>query len=170
MKKAVVFLLLLAFVLNFSACETDLGAPVRFCYLRDPEAIRYGSADGVLAWENRDLSGSREPEYLLTLYFSGPLEQGLVSPFPEGTATVELVLHQRNLILVMNQNLRELSGVALTEAYACIAQTCFSLMEVSQVTILIPEFEELDASSITLTRDSVALLDDVLPTGANEST
>ena len=169
MRKTIVLLLLGAILLSLGACGSSLKEPVSFYYLRNPNTIVYGSADGLVAPEQREAAGHvGDLEYLLTLYLGGPLDDRLVSPIPEGVTLENLVIRQKNLILVLSSQFAELTDVELTAACVCIATTCFSLTDVDEVTILSPETHLSEGVSMTLTRDSVTFLDDSIPSGNAE--
>lgn len=164
MKRSIATLLLLCVGLSLCACSSDLPEAMNFYYLRSGDAIRYGTEDGLIAAEQREVPGNLEtPEAFLSLYLAGPLNTTLHSPFPEGTEVEHLVLHQNSLILVMNDTLQNLSGVERTAAYACLARTCFSWLDVKEIVVLLPETETQESFSITLTRDSFLFLDESLP-------
>ena len=164
MKKYIAIGLLAALLLSLAGCGGSLKEPVSFYYLRHPDHITYGTEDGLVASEQREASGHiGDLNYLLTLYLVGPLDEGLVSPIPEGVTLENLVLHQKDLIVVLNERFSELSGLELTTACVCISATCFSLADVEEVTIISPETEFSEGVNLTLTRESVTFLDSSLP-------
>lgn len=164
MKKLLSLALALCLLIGLCACSSSLKEPVTFYYVRHPDHITYGAADGFISPEEREASGhTGDLSYLLSLYLVGPLDETLLSPFPEGTRLENLVLHQDTIVVELSQELSSLSGVELSVACACISATCFSLTDAVEITVVSPETELHDGVSMTLTRDSITLIDDALP-------
>lgn len=171
MRKIIAFIIAITLVLCSAGCNTGSGLndPVTFYYTRPNDGFLYGAADGVIAAEEREASGhTGELQYLLTLYLSGPLDDSLTSPFPNGTQLTALTQTADTLYIELSGEFSQLSGVRLTTACACISKTCFALRDVSQVTIQSPAFGDHPAVEITLTRDSLFLLDDSAISGSKD--
>ena len=117
----VVFLL---FSLFFGCSQPDTGSTPTFYYLHTkPE---YGSEASVIGSESRYNAGENSQlRYLLALYFSGPINDSLRSPFPKGSAILDLWEEDLSLHLTMNGAFAKLSGMDMTRACACIALTVF---------------------------------------------
>ena len=81
----------------------------------------------------------------------------LHSPFPSGLVLRSVEQDGGNLHVELSASLTMLTGTDLTLACACLAQTCFSLTEAETVTI---SSDGLGFVSMTLTRDSLLLVDD----------
>lgn len=164
MKRLFSLALALCLVVGLCACGSNLMEPVTFYYVRQADHITYGAADGYISPEEREAAGHiGDLSYLLSLYLVGPLDETLVSPFPEGTRLENLVLHQDTVVVVLSEEFSRLSGVELSVACACVSATCFSLTDATEITVISPETEMHDGVSITLTRDSITLIDDALP-------
>ena len=163
MKRLICVLLAAALLLALASCGTNAGDPVAFYYLRGPEDYVYGAQDGVIVMEERAVSGHGEDlNYLLQLYLDGPLDSSLTSPFPQGSQPVRIELSGGVLLLEMNRDFAALEGLDLTLACACLSSTLFSLTDAEQVTIT-SATSQGEPRSITLTRDSLTLLDDSIP-------
>lgn len=151
------FAMLLCLMVLLTGC-TGSEQGLRFAYQQ--KEPRYGSADGVIGWENRQAPGHEEDlQYLLTLYLEGPLDDTLFSPFPAGTALEGFTYSDSTLYVTLTEQYAGLDGIAHTVASACIAQTCFQLTPAEKVVIKCTS-EQFGNKSITLYRDSVLLYDD----------
>ena len=160
MKKIICFLLALLFCFSGCAFGREDSQSVRFYYLRDPDNFIYGSADGVVTWEDRDASGhGYDIRYLLTLYLQGPVEENLESPFPAGCRLQELSRNGEELTLLLNANLSTLKDMDLTLACVCLAKTCFSLTDAQRVRIMAESFSGEVAIDQTIHIDSLLLED-----------
>lgn len=129
-----------------------------FYYLRGE--ISYAGSTGVIASETQDIPDTNEPIIqILKDYLAGPDDNDLISPFPEGIEIINVTLAEGSLLLEFNDRLSELSGMDLTLACACITKTCLGLTDATSVTIR-AEGAALDgAAQITMTADSLVLLD-----------
>ena len=156
MRKLTVFLLLTALLLCGCGRKGAASADkVTFYYPRTD--ILYGSAEGVLAPEERETSISGNSlEERLNIYFSGPKGEGLENPFPAGTELLSLRQEGGDLIVVLNDAFFRLEGVDLTVACASLAKTCFSLTEESELTVSSEDYEH----RIIMTRDSFLFSDE----------
>lgn len=169
MRRILILCILGCLVLNLAGCSfgSQLKEPVPFYYTRDGENYVYGEADGVITSEEREASGhTADLEYLLSLYLSGPLDEDLVSPFPEGTQLESIDRDSSGLIILLNDSFSQLSGMELTVACACISATCFALVDVQQVRIISPQTQYDSAVEMVITRDTLTLIDTVMDTGA----
>ena len=166
MKKLLCIALTLSLLLSLAACGArGKEESARFYYLREPDNYLYGSADGVVTFEERDAAGhSGDMKYLLTLYLQGPLTEGLESPFPNGCKLVDLVRGGADVTVTLDSNFATLKGMDLTLACVCLARTCFSLVNAQSVRILAqsPRGDILIDETITI--DSLILEDSIVPT------
>ena len=134
MKRCICLLLILCMAIPFCGCaEEETSEPVRFFYLRYPDRYRYGSAEGVVTYEDRDASGhTGDVKYLLTLYLQGPADETLLSPFPGNLKDMYITLDARFLTL---------KGMDLTLACVCLARTALSLVNAQTVHIQVSSDE-----------------------------
>lgn len=139
MKKAISLLAALCLLLCLAGCSAeDSGwkATVSFFYRRESSELQTHPAGGVIVPEEREISGrSDDLFYLLSLYLRGPLDDGLVSPFPAGCRLVGINRNETTLHVILDENFAALKDMALTTACACLAKTCMSLADVEQVHI-----------------------------------
>ena len=158
--------LILAVLMIFSmllGCSGPSAGDVpTFYYLNaEPE---YGSEGSVFGSESRDNAGDNpQLAYLLALYFSGPVDNTLRSPFPNGSAVLLKRTDDASLHLTMNGAFAKLSGIDLTKACACIALTVFSNSEVQTTIIHYTEAATGISKNLEFSRNSLMLQDAVLP-------
>lgn len=164
MKKTMILpVLLLIFIL----CGCQLGSkgsdePVTFYYpwadleammKQDPQCTAIGS-------EEHDISGNREsPAYVLNLYFLGPQDSALVSPFPSSTSLLGIRDEDGQLTLTLSPAFTQLKGIDLTIACTCLAKTCFDLTDTASVRIESAASDPQAAVNFIITRDNHLLSD-----------
>lgn len=171
MKRILSLILVLLLIASLWGCtrQEDSDKPLTFYYSR-VEYV-YGNDGSVMGGEEREWNGKTDDlEGILTLYLNGPLDETLQSPFPAGTALVEIIVIDRQLIISLNNKLSLLSGIDLTLACACLSKTCFQLTDAEQIAIRSPETEAHPAVSVTLTRDSITFSDTVTQAKTTEPT
>lgn len=154
MKRIACLMLTLTLTICFLGCDNSDADTISFCYLRG-EYIP-GQIDSVMVFEERDLSGHpQDIGYLLGIYLEGPLEDTLVSPFPDGTSLVEIIREKDTLTIELTKEFLTLDGIRLTLAASCLSSTCFHLTDVQTVQITCG-----DEAPVVISRDSLTLLDD----------
>ena len=162
MRKIISLMLTAILLISLSGC-IDTSDTATFYYARYEDAYVYGMDNAVIAGEYRDVTGHRgDLRYLLTLYFHGPTTEYLRSPFPSGLVLRSVEQEDQSIHVELSASLTMLSGTDLSLACACLARTCFGLTDAQSVTI---SSEGLGYVSMTLTRDSLLLVDDTpIPT------
>lgn len=162
MKRSTVLSLLLALMLLFSACnQSDPSDTVAFYYARNPQSQTVPSDTFCTVEHRRITTSNSNLRYLLSLYLQGPLDDGSVSPFPDGTQLVKLDIHNDHLFIQLSQEFAELTNIDLTLACACLSLTCFDLADANQVTIFTSATENYPAVECTMTREDLLLTDAV---------
>ena len=117
-------------------------------------------SEGVIGAEERDVTSHLDDlSYLLTVYFRGPLDPDLSSPFPMGCRILEIQLSDGQLTIWLNPILAEKSEMDITLACACLALTCLDFTDVDSVQIESRNLEEDILFSRTFTRDNLFLND-----------
>ena len=115
--------------------------------------------------EDRDISGDRSSlSYVLSLYFLGPQDAALISPFPDGTSTISTQLNGSTLTLTLTPTFAQLKGIDRTIACTCLAKTCFDMTGVDIIVIEAAMADPLNAVHISITRDNYLLTDTTLET------
>ena len=155
MRKLLRLLLSLLIIFSLIGCEsedTQTESPYLFYYLRAD--ILYGAEDSVISseyceWENTDA------DTLLEQYFLGPHSEHLVTPFPSGTKLLSVKKSDDSLLVYVNNTFEKLTELEYTLACACLARTCFSLYNITEITIRV----EGSDNSITLNNKSLTLVD-----------
>lgn len=121
-----------------AAAQPSYTNPIRFYY--DSAEVAYNQPGGTLAYETRDLlSRQIGIDEILTLYFAGPQDETLVSPFPDGTACTAMSLQSGVLTITLNSAYAQLTGAARTSAAACLTLTLTQIRSVEQLCIETPD-------------------------------
>ena len=124
MKNRIILLLLIALLISACAKE-DTPSDVNFYY---PKAeFDYNTDDGAIGYEVRSNGGIASSAILLNLYLQGPLEEGLLNPFPENVSVVSLYTLEDTVYVTLSDSMAELSGAPLILSCACICRTAMGL-------------------------------------------
>ena len=173
MKRLIVSVLLILLIVSLCACgsETDTNQePLVFYYpWADLEAaMKQDPHCTAIGYEEREISGNRDSlRYVLTLYFRGPMDSDLASPFPSSTSALDTEMENATLTITLSSSFAQLQDMDLTLACTCLARTCFGITDAESVVIRTHSTETAPDTSITITRDNY-LLEDHIP--ATEST
>ena len=119
-----VLTLMLALCLIFSGCGAQKtngqGNQVLFYY--EQRGASELTADSMIASESRNTyAGALGP--VLELYFRGPKQDSLISPFPDGTEVISVSQENGTTELTLSNAFFSLQGVNLAVACACLTQT-----------------------------------------------
>lgn len=159
MKRSISFLMILSIMLALCGCSFGQRSSedhVTFYYCRTEYA--YGTEDGVIAGEDRDVTGhTGDLSYLLPLYLVGPLDEELISPFPARTQLVSMESQEDSLLLALSDTSGSLSDSQFSLACACLTMTCLELTNAAEVIITSGQ------RTVTMTRESLLLFDDITP-------
>lgn len=118
----------------------------------------YGSADSAITWEAMDGTGHMDDfEFLLSEYFAGPIDEGLVNPFPVGTTLLSARLEEDDFLLEVSAEALTLPEYQFTLGCSCLSMTCFELAQAETVTVSCGE------KSLTIRRNGMLLADDYKP-------
>ena len=171
MKKAIPLLAALCLLLSIAGCSLERSgwkAPVTFFYRRQSSELQAHPEGGVIVPEEREISGrNNDLFYLLSLYLRGPLDDGLVSPFPAGCRLVGINRNGTTLHVILDEHFAALKDMELTTACACLVKTCMSLADVEQV-----HMEAMAAdgkTTVNLVLDGSSLLLDDTVTAPSET-
>ena len=162
MKKTLCLIFAFALLLSLSACassEEKVQTPVYY-YYRQME-LTYGADPGVLDKEAREAAGHlQDYTYLLSEYLEGPKNFSLYNPFPRNTVLRSFALQDGTAFVQLSASFASLTGLDLTLACACITLTVCELTGAQQVTIRADD-SLLDGNpQITMSPDSLLMLDD----------
>lgn len=161
MRRIFACIVCLAVLAGLCACAGEAPespvSPVSFYYRRGE--LSYEGGEGVIVPEQREALGHEQDlDWLLAQYFAGPVTEGLTLPFRKGLRPLRCVWSGDTLTLTVSRELSELSGIDLTVACACMAQTLFALTDCTGVTIA-SQGGEADVS-LFVARDGLLLQDD----------
>ncbi len=161
-----VIALITAFCLVLSGCAVAArsdasGEPLTFYYLmRDAEQLR---GEEAVASETR-IASVLSLWDLIDLYLKGPEDETLRSPFPAGTAVRDIQYPDGVLTLHMSGAFFTLTGVELSLACCCLADTVFAYTGREAVVLL----DETESIRMELRPGQFVLSDD-MPVGASEA-
>ena len=168
MKRWISLLLISAFLLTVFGCAqqtTPPEMPVTFYY---PAADTvYDGKSTVLHSEIRD-GAEYESNIagLLNLYLKGPVSESLRSPFTQRVTVTRYAVTSNMINLELSSEFAQLSGVNLTLACACIANTLFDLTELERIQIFATDSQLDGQTSITLDRNDILYTD--IPVATDE--
>lgn len=121
MKRVLAVILVLCMVLSgCGGTKNDGGSQVEFYYaVRSAETLGSAQTIGV----ERRMTHATSLMSVLELYFRGPSEERLISPFPAGTEVVSLLEQNGTPELVLSSQFFSLRAVELSIATGCLAKT-----------------------------------------------
>lgn len=160
MKRLLSLLLILSLLLPLASCASDpYTCPGNF-YYRRTETFFEGT-DGVIAGEERELEGIQDDiGAILEAYLEGPASGELESPFPRDTKVLEWEMILGSLHINFNEAFAQLSGIDLTIACSCIAQTFLELTDASTIRIRANGALLNGSAYVIMSADNLNLSDD----------
>lgn len=165
MKKNISFILCFAIVLLFCACGSssqysDPKEPVNFYYCI--QSNDNNKTSKLINAEVREALGHKDdPEYLISLYLSGPISYPFSSPFPTGVSLQDITIKDKNADITLSSHIAKLSDFNATLAYACLVMTVGEILDVETVTIRAKDSLINDSPFITLNVNSFAFNADI---------
>lgn len=130
--------LILAVLMLVSLCGCDSTAidPVTFYYCREPDSFVYFKEDSVIRSETRDLTGHQDDlRYMISLYLAGPLDEGLVCPFPTNTRLLAAIKIGNTIRIDLSDVDDSLSDIQFSLACGCLSLTCMRFTSCTEVII-----------------------------------
>lgn len=163
-KKFISTLLSLLCLVVFSSCSVYKNSPsnteVNFYYLRN--STEYNAEDGLLNAESRSVSEYSSDEdwmNIINLYLKGPIDNNYISPFPAGTTLQRYSINNNAITVFLSNQISQLEGYDLTLACACLTKTIMESKSFHAVEIRAEGGKMGDFISITMTEESLLLLD-----------
>ena len=165
MRKLICFFATIITVFSLFGCSVspiEEGNSVVFYYIHNE--IEYGTDSGVItpAVVNVNVKPDNY-DALLTLYFNGPTNYECISPFAAGTTFVELGIANNKAQITLSPHMATLDNSTLTVALACLTRTIVEMTGVDTVQIRIQNSKIYGEESVTLSLNSFAYFDDVMP-------
>lgn len=160
MKRFVVFILCFATVFLSCACGTysrhsEPKDPINFYYCI--QSNDHNKISKLISPEVREALGHKDdPEYLISLYLSGPISYPFSSPFPTGVSLQDITIKDKNADITLSSHIAKLSDFNATLAYACLVLTVGEILDVETVTIRAKDSLINDSPFITLNVNSFA--------------
>lgn len=160
MKKIICIFLALCFLAGFVGCTAEKIPEDGYAVYYKRATPTYGSADSVIA-KTYLLTGGHENDtvYLLRKYLASTPADGFVSPFTPDITLLSFKLEGPTAKIVLSNQIAELSGMELTIALTCLAQTVISLTGCKEVIVSAVTVQLDGQNYITLTPDSFLMLD-----------
>ena len=163
MKKVHVFLIPFLILLLLSGCallQTSGGGLTMELYYQTSEA-EFSSETGALGYETRTLPWTQWPSFdeLLNLYFEGPQDEHLISPFPEGMTCQSSSLDEGILTVILSDEFDTLTGIHKSVASACITSTLLQFTNVTGVCVETEKSADSNAETVVLTESDFVLRD-----------
>ena len=170
------FALILVVILCFSGCALEARSSdnaVTFYYLRTYSGSgTYDSffSSGVIGSETRTVPTHRQDlNYMLSLYFQGPSDPELESPFPVGCKVLEFQERDGQLTLTLSRMITAKNDMDLTIACACLAKTCMELTGANTIQVESHDQEGKVLFTRIFTKDNLLLADNyTLPAETTE--
>ncbi len=151
-KKCLILGMILCLLPSLLGCRFHKSDTMDFYYVRS--RYQYGEPQGVICPESRDVTGHvQDLSYLMALYLSGPLDEGLSSPFPRSTRLLNLYIQNNTLFIELTPTGSSFSSSDFTLASSCLALTFLYFSNVDQVTVTSGE------NTITLNTENLLLYD-----------
>lgn len=134
------FLLAVMLLLSLAGCRKPDNNHYSFYYVRSSDTIIFGQSDALVAPVDREISGhGSDLNYMMRLYFEGPVEESYQSPFPDGTRLIRIRQDGNLLIMELTTHFSALENIQLTLAGACLTATCYELTGAESVRVLCGE-------------------------------
>ena len=172
MKRQTIFVLILVLLLFIAGCTPNAAPPknpVTFYY--PAQDTVYDGKTPVIHPEIRDGASYEEDiAGLLALYLKGPSSETHRSPFPRGVTLTRFYTTSNTASMELSSEFAQLSGIDLTLACACIANTLFDLTGMDRIQIFVTDSQLDGQTSITLNRDDFYFTDAPLATEASSET
>lgn len=173
MKKWIALLLLLSLLLSGCVLGRErFQEPVTFYYPRahkTAEQLDNFFTEGAIGEETREAVGHRQDlTYLLTMYLTGPLKEGLTSPYPVTTQLNQVQQDGNNLTVILTVKSHRTTSLDLTLGSACLAKTCMALTQLDTVQIQILELDGDPLFSSSFNEHNL-LLEDGFPAPADST-
>ena len=158
MKRVILLTVVISLLLSLSACSLSTSNStdhVTFYYCRDEYA--FGTTAGVMDSEQRYVSTHAEDlEYLLSLYFVGPMDEDLISLFPDQTRLLSVESQNHHLLVTISDAAGIMDDSQFTLACACMTMTCLELADYETVEIICGE------RTVTMGRENLLLYDEIV--------
>jgi hypothetical protein len=164
MKRFVAIILIFSLALCCAACtrkNVSLKKPAAFYYC-NAEVPYDGKTGGITAEMREAALFENDMIALLNEYLSGPLGEGLHTPFPANVRIASFNISASTVTVVLSREFSQLSGLDLIIACACLSRTLFDMMEQNRIQIAAYESLLDGQAYITFDRSSILFVDDPL--------
>ena len=161
MKKFLCIMLSLIIIAGCAGCktpDTEYRTQVTFYYCAEDRD--YAPDSSVILSEERTVNAPHNDyKNIMQFYLDGPKGRDLRSPFPKDLTVTELLIDGETTYITLSTNLSYLTGIDLTLACMCIANTCFALTHTQNVDISAEHAMLDNAPSVFINYGSVLTAD-----------
>lgn len=161
MKKILPTILVLLLTVCCTGCNnqvTKYSTPATFYYC--VEKPSYATDSSIIRSEERTINcPPNDYKAIMQVYLEGPKERKIYSPFPKDLTITELMIDGETTYITFSTNLSYLTGINLTLACVCIANTCFDLTHSQNVDISAEHALLDNAPSVFISRGSTLTSD-----------
>ena len=170
MKRIINIALVILCLLSLTGCA-DASEPadsqIVFYYPR--VKINYGQEDSVISSELRDVQNrANDVNYVIRLYLNGPVSDELYSPFYSDTTLFGAERVDDTLYITLGgKEINQKSQLQFTIACACLAKTCFSLTDVSEIHINTLIRDNSGMPDLVFNKNNIILWDDIYLTASS---
>ena len=154
---------LLLLVLLFAGCSLFRSEPEGLSmdlYFLAADA-EFDSPTGALGVETRTFEWTQWPTFdeILNVYFKGPQEDGLLSPFPAGLECLSTSLDDGVLTVILSDAFSTLTGINQSIASACLTNTLTQFQNVTGVCLETRANPEAEHDTVVLAKSDFVLQD-----------
>lgn len=173
MKKIICVMLSLS-VLCLSACRSQSNQTTNntFNFYYCSETTTYNTDDGVIRAEARQaqlFDWTTGLADLINIYFKGPIISDLRSPFPDNVTLNNYSYNNGVLQVILSIQISQLEGYDLTLACACLTKTLLELVPAESVEIRAEGGKMGDSISVSMSTDTLLLIDNCTQADSNGS-
>ena len=159
MKGLFAIALIVLLSIGLLACGNTKSSGIAMEFFYRTEKLGYGDEAGVISAEQRYVDDANAIADILSVYFSGPENDTLRSPFPNDLTVKSITLNSTSIELVLSDQIAALSGIDLTIACACIQKTITEITGIDTVQIS-AENEMINNQDVIILKPSNFLLVD----------
>lgn len=163
MKRLTCFLIAVIFLFCLVGCKDvaqNFQKPVTFYYRTDPAS--FDSNQGILSAEIHEAAiYQNNTTQILNSYFSGPVSDMLVSPFPSGLTALSVTENDDTAVILLDDCFKELNGLDLSIACAALTMTVTQLVSCEYVDICVQTTADKSERVLILSVDDLYFLDHI---------
>lgn len=165
MKRILSLFLCIFLTFSFAGCQKD-SSSIALHFYYPLENYGYNAVEEKFYSQSIDTEIREDIRYIsarqvLGEYLKGPADPTMINPFPAELELVNLNIDSKVLYITVSNELAELSGIPLTIACICLANTAMKLTSVSKVEIQC-ENQLLDGKKSLTFTENTAIFSDLI--------